>query len=185
MVKGCSFKPGLSSSANFFKSHEIFATLGLVGRGGGSVVSEAGGCGIGTGGGGVGVGGEDGVGDVVCIGACVLSMMSFVADGIMVVSVILWYGRRNRRFRRVIEPEPSKQIWYCRSGKTSVMTQVLPHFFEYCSWLPVFWIRTGVPNGNGWSSWAIVLYLLACLIFCLAAMYSHCSCVTVQSLHNW
>ena len=126
MVKGCSFKPGLSSSANFFKSNGIFATLGLVGRGGGSVVSEAGGCGIGTGGGGVGVGGEDGVGgDVVCIGACVLSMMSFVADGIMVVSVILWYGRRNRRFRRVIEPEPSKQIWYCRSGKTSVMTQVL------------------------------------------------------------
>ena len=58
MVKGCSFKPGLSSSANFFKSHGIFATLGLLGRGGGSVVSEAGGCGIGTGGGGVGVGGE-------------------------------------------------------------------------------------------------------------------------------
>ena len=180
MVEGCSFKPGVLCCANFFKSCGIFETLGLVGRGGVSVVGEGGGCGIGTGGGGVGVGGEDGVGGgVVCIGACVLSVMSYVADGIMVVSVILWYGQRNCQFHRVIEPEPSKRIWYCQSGKTSVMTPVLSHFFECCRWLPVFWIRTGVPNGNGWSSWAIVLYLLACLIFCLAAMYSHCSCVTI------
>ena len=43
--------------------------------------------------GGVVVGGEDGVGGVVvCIGACVLFVMSYVADGIMVVSIILWYG---------------------------------------------------------------------------------------------
>ena len=151
-----------------------------MGRGGVSVVGESGGCGIGTGGGGVGVGGEDGVGGgVVCIGACVLSVMSYVADGIMVVSVILWYGQRNCQFRRVIEPEPSKRIWYCQSGKTSVMTPVLSHFFECCRWLPVFWIRTGVPNDNGWGSWVVVLYLSACLIFCLAAMYSHCSCVTI------
>ena len=180
MVEGCSFKPGLLCCANFFKSCGIFETLGLVGRGGVSVVGEGGGCGIGTGGGGVGVGGEDGVGGgVVCIGACVLSVMSYVADGIMVVSVILWYGQRNCQFRRVIEPEPSKRIWYCQSGKTSVMTPVLSHFFECCRWLPVFWIRTGVPNDNGWGSWVVVLYLSACLIFCLAAMYSHCSCVTI------
>ena len=43
--------------------------------------------------GGVVVGGEDGVGGVVvCIGAGVLFVMSYVADGIMVVSIILWYG---------------------------------------------------------------------------------------------
>ena len=84
MVKGCSFKPGLLCGANFFKSHGIFVTLGLVGRGGGSGVVS------GRASGGVGVGGEDGVGEgVICIGACVLSVISYVADGIMVVFLSL------------------------------------------------------------------------------------------------
>ena len=186
IVKGCSFKPSLLYRANFFKSHGIFETLGLGGRSEGSGVGDCGGCSSGTGGGGVGVGGEDGVGDdVICIGACVLSVISYVTDGIMVVSLSLWYGRRNHRFCRVIEPEPSKRIWYCRSSIFSVMMPVLSHFFECCRWLPVFWIRTGVLNGNGWSSWAVVFHLLACLIFCLAALYSCCSCDTIQSLCNW
>ena len=65
----------------------------MIGRGGGSGVGDCGGYGSGTGGGGVVVGGEDGVVDgVICIGACVLSMISYVADGIMVVSLSLWYG---------------------------------------------------------------------------------------------
>ena len=84
MVKGCSFKLGLFCGANFFKSHGSFVTLGLVGRGGDSRVVS------GRGSGGVGVGGEDGVGEgVICIGACVLSVISYVADGIMVVSLSL------------------------------------------------------------------------------------------------
>ena len=76
MIKGCSFKPGLLCAANFFKSHGIFET-GLVGRDGGSGIGDCGGYGSGTGSGGVVVGGEDGVGDgVICIGACVLSVIS-------------------------------------------------------------------------------------------------------------
>ena len=76
MVKGCSFKPVLLCGANVFKSCGIFETLALVGRVGGSAVGDCGGSSSGTGGGGVGVGGEDGVGHgVICIGACVLSVI--------------------------------------------------------------------------------------------------------------
>ena len=64
----------------------------MVDRSGGSGVGDCGGSSSGTGGGGVGFGGEDCVGDVICIGARVLSVISYVTDEIMVVSLSLWYG---------------------------------------------------------------------------------------------